>query len=162
MAGWAERKQRALARVHRTFERPAVYLTHAAGTPIPVNVRIHRKQIVDSLPQVDDWSNGAEAMTLADRIIFDRNEVGNVLPNSYVIYRPPCRPVEGYITGPTKWKPADITAPAALRPSVVILLAMMAAPGTSVLRDIYSINRGYEDLATRLNSLGAEIETVWE
>lgn len=102
MAGWAERKQRALARVHRTFERPAVYLTHAAGTPIPVNVRIHRKQIVDSLPQVDDWSNGAEAMTLADRIIFDRNEVGNVLPNSYVIYRPPSRPVEGYITGPTK------------------------------------------------------------
>lgn len=67
-----------------------------------------------------------------------------------------------YITGPTKWKPADITAPAALRPSVVILLAMMAAPGKSVLRDIYSINRGYEDLANRLNSLGAEIETTWE
>ena len=67
-----------------------------------------------------------------------------------------------YITGPTKWKPADITAPAALRPSVVILLAMMAAPGKSVLRDIYSINRGYEDLANRLNTLGAEIETTWE
>lgn len=67
-----------------------------------------------------------------------------------------------YITGPTKWKPADITAPAALRPSVVILLAMLAAPGKSILRDIYSINRGYEDLANRLNSLGAEIETTWE
>lgn len=66
-----------------------------------------------------------------------------------------------YITGPTKWKPADITAPAALRPSVVILLAMLAAPGKSVLRDIYSINRGYEDLANRLNSLGADIETTW-
>ncbi len=67
-----------------------------------------------------------------------------------------------YITGPTKWKPADITAPAALRPSVVILLAMLAAPGKSILRDIYSINRGYEDLANRLNSLGADIETTWE
>lgn len=67
-----------------------------------------------------------------------------------------------YITGPTRWKAADITAPAALRPSVVILLAMMAAPGKSILRDIYSINRGYEDLANRLNSLGAEIETTWE
>ena len=66
-----------------------------------------------------------------------------------------------YITGPTRWKPADITAPAALRPSVVILLAMLAAPGKSVLRDIYSINRGYEDLATRLNSLGAHIETTY-
>lgn len=67
-----------------------------------------------------------------------------------------------YITGPTKWKPADIIAPPALRPSVVILLAMLAAPGISTLRDVYSINRGYEDFATRLNSLGAEIETVQE
>ena len=65
-----------------------------------------------------------------------------------------------YLTGPTKWKPADIIAPPALRPSVVILIAMLAAPGTSVLRDIYSINRGYEDLASRLNTLGADIETV--
>jgi UDP-N-acetylglucosamine 1-carboxyvinyltransferase len=64
-----------------------------------------------------------------------------------------------YITGPTKWKPADIIAPAALRPSVVILLAMLAAPGESILRDVYSINRGYEDFASRLNALGANIET---
>ena len=67
-----------------------------------------------------------------------------------------------YISGPTKWRPADITAPAALRPSVVILLAMLAAPGKSTLRDVYSINRGYEDIANRLNALGAEIETTWE
>jgi UDP-N-acetylglucosamine 1-carboxyvinyltransferase len=65
-----------------------------------------------------------------------------------------------YITGPTKWKPADVVAPPALRPSVVVLLAMLAAPGTSILRDVYSINRGYEDFANRLNSLGAEIETL--
>lgn len=65
-----------------------------------------------------------------------------------------------YITGPTKWKPADIIAPPALRPSVVILLAMLAAPGDSILRDVYSINRGYEDFASRLNGLGANIEAV--
>lgn len=65
-----------------------------------------------------------------------------------------------YISGPTHWRPADITAPSALRPSVVIMLAMMAAPGKSVLRDVYSINRGYEDFANRLNELGADIETV--
>ena len=65
-----------------------------------------------------------------------------------------------YLTGPTRWKPADIIAPPALRPSVVILIAMLAAPGTSTLRDVYSINRGYEDLANRLNSIGASIETV--
>ncbi|MDQ5982423.1 MAG: UDP-N-acetylglucosamine 1-carboxyvinyltransferase [Patescibacteria group bacterium] len=67
-----------------------------------------------------------------------------------------------YITGPTKWKPADLVAPPALRPSVVVLLAMLAAPGESILRDVYSINRGYEDFANRLNSLGAHIETVRE
>lgn len=67
-----------------------------------------------------------------------------------------------YITGPTKWKPADVIAPPALRPSVVILLAMLATPGVSTLRDIYSINRGYEDLANRLNALGAKIETIRE
>lgn len=65
-----------------------------------------------------------------------------------------------YLSGPTKWKAADIVAPPALRPSVVILLAMLAAPGVSTLRDVYSINRGYEDLANRLNGLGAEIETL--
>jgi UDP-N-acetylglucosamine 1-carboxyvinyltransferase len=67
-----------------------------------------------------------------------------------------------YITGPTKWKPADIIAPPALRPSVVILLSMLATPGTSTLRDVYSINRGYEDFANRLNLLGAHIETISE
>ena len=67
-----------------------------------------------------------------------------------------------YITGPTRWKPADVVAPPALRPSVVILLAMLAAPGVSILRDVYSINRGYEELAARLNSLGAEIEVIIE
>lgn len=67
-----------------------------------------------------------------------------------------------YITGPTRWKAADVVAPPALRPSVVVLLAMLAAPGVSVLRDVYNINRGYEDFANRLNSIGAEIETIQE
>jgi len=65
-----------------------------------------------------------------------------------------------YIEGPTKWKPAEIVTPPALRPAVVILLAMLAAPGTSSLRNVYSINRGYEDLARRLNSIGAKITVI--
>ena len=35
---------------------------------------------------------------------------------------------------------------------------MLAAKGTSELRNIYVIERGYEDLAERLNTIGAEIE----
>jgi len=63
------------------------------------------------------------------------------------------------IDGPTHWSGAEIVCPPALRPAVVILLAMLASKGTSVLRSVYVINRGYEDLAERLNLLGARIET---
>jgi UDP-N-acetylglucosamine 1-carboxyvinyltransferase len=63
------------------------------------------------------------------------------------------------IEGPTHWSGAEVVCPAALRPAVVVLLAMLASKGTSVLRSTYVIHRGYEDLADRLNELGAQIET---
>ncbi|GEP32377.1 UDP-N-acetylglucosamine 1-carboxyvinyltransferase [Nocardioides szechwanensis] len=63
------------------------------------------------------------------------------------------------IEGPTHWTGAELMCPPALRPAVVILLAMLACRGTSVLRGTYVIHRGYEDLAERLNELGASIET---
>ncbi len=64
-----------------------------------------------------------------------------------------------YVKGPAKLKAAEMVCPPALRPSVIIMLGMLAAPGTSILRNVYNINRGYEDLAARLNKLGAKIET---
>lgn len=63
------------------------------------------------------------------------------------------------IDGPTRWRAAEVICPPALRPGVVVLLAMLAAPGISELRNVYVINRGYEDLAERLNALGATVET---
>lgn len=63
------------------------------------------------------------------------------------------------IEGPTHWSGAEVVCPPALRPAVVVLLAMLACKGTSVLRSTYVIHRGYEDLAERLNELGASIET---
>lgn len=65
-----------------------------------------------------------------------------------------------YIEGPTNWRAAELVAPPALRPAVVVLIAMLAAPGTSILRNIYSISRGYQDFAERLNQLGADIEPL--
>ncbi len=67
-----------------------------------------------------------------------------------------------FINGPTKWRSADMVAPSGIRPAVMLLIGMLAAPGTSMLRNVYTINRGYEDLAQRLNSLGAQIEVVHE
>ena len=63
------------------------------------------------------------------------------------------------VEGPTHWSATEIVCPPALRPAVVILLAMLASKGTSVLRSTYVIHRGYEDLAERLSELGADIET---
>jgi UDP-N-acetylglucosamine 1-carboxyvinyltransferase len=63
------------------------------------------------------------------------------------------------IEGPTSFTGTELVCPPALRPAVVILLAMLASKGTSVLRSTYVIHRGYEDLAERLNHLGASIET---
>lgn len=65
-----------------------------------------------------------------------------------------------YINGSAKFKPAEIVCPPALRPAAIILIAMLAASGHSVLRNVYSINRGYEDLANRLRKLGANIKTL--
>ncbi len=62
-----------------------------------------------------------------------------------------------YITGPTPLKATELVCPPALRPATILLIAMLGASGRSVLRNIYSINRGYEKLVERLTSLGASI-----
>jgi UDP-N-acetylglucosamine 1-carboxyvinyltransferase len=63
------------------------------------------------------------------------------------------------VSGPTRWSGAEVSCPPALRPAVVILLAMLAAKGESVLRNVDIIARGYEGLQERLVELGAQIET---
>lgn len=71
-------------------------------------------------------------------------------------------PHRAYIDGPSKFSAADIVCPPALRPAVLLLIGMLAADGVSILRNVYSINRGYEDLAERLNSVGANILVMHE
>jgi UDP-N-acetylglucosamine 1-carboxyvinyltransferase len=63
-----------------------------------------------------------------------------------------------FIQGPTKFSHAHVTAPPALRPASLLLVGMLAADGVSTLRNVYTINRGYEDIAARLNSLGASVQ----
>lgn len=64
------------------------------------------------------------------------------------------------VTGPTELKPNEIVCPPALRPSINILIGMLAAKGRSILRNSYSIDRGYENLYERLNKIGADISTL--
>ena len=67
-----------------------------------------------------------------------------------------------FITGPTHFKAADLVCPSGIRPAVMLLIGMLATPGISMLRNVYTINRGYEDLAQRLNDLGAKITVLNE
>jgi len=62
------------------------------------------------------------------------------------------------ITGPSRLKAAEIVCPPVLRIGAMLVVAMLAAKGQSTLRNVYTINRGYEDLVPRLKALGAAIE----
>lgn len=65
-----------------------------------------------------------------------------------------------YVEGPTEIHAAEMMSPPALRPAAIILVAMLGAKGRSILRDVYSINRGYENLEERLQSIGADIRRI--
>lgn len=71
-------------------------------------------------------------------------------------------PYRVYINGPSELKASEVICPPALRPAAIILISMLGAKGVSVLRNIYSINRGYEGLVRRLNNLGAHIKILRE
>ncbi len=69
-------------------------------------------------------------------------------------------PHRAFIHGASKLRGAQVVCPPALRPAMIILIAMLSAEGTSMLRNVYSITRGYEEVAARLNAIGAKIEVV--
>lgn len=64
------------------------------------------------------------------------------------------------ITGPARLKAAEIICPPVLRIGAILVIAMLAAKGRSMLRNVYTINRGYENLVPRLRALGASIEST--
>ncbi|MDD3662385.1 MAG: UDP-N-acetylglucosamine 1-carboxyvinyltransferase [Candidatus Pacebacteria bacterium] len=65
-----------------------------------------------------------------------------------------------YIQGGTPLKGAQVVCPPALRPAMIILIGMLGANGISILRNVYMINRGYEEIAERLNAIGADIKIL--
>lgn len=64
------------------------------------------------------------------------------------------------VSGPTELKANEIICPPALRPAINLLIAMLAAKGKSILRNSYSIDRGYENIYERLKSIGADIKII--
>lgn len=65
------------------------------------------------------------------------------------------------ILGPTKLYGADVMA-TDLRASSALILAALAAEGTSNIHRIYHLDRGYENLESKLNALGAYVQRLQE
>ena len=115
---------------------------------------------IDSLPFFSLIAAQAEGRTLIHDWVFENRAIYSTELNNLNANVELLDAHRIFINGPTNWRPAEMMAPPALRPSVVILLAMLAAPGTSILRNTYSIARGYEKFAERLRALGADIELL--
>ncbi len=64
------------------------------------------------------------------------------------------------IKGPTPLVANTLEAPPALRPAMALLIAMLAADGTSVLKKAEVVERGYYHLVERLSAAGADIKRI--
>ncbi|MBL7054024.1 UDP-N-acetylglucosamine 1-carboxyvinyltransferase [Patescibacteria group bacterium] len=115
---------------------------------------------IDNLPFFVPIATQAKGTTLIHDWIYEGRALYYIelsKMNANIILADPHRI---YIKGPVKLKASEIICPPALRPSAIILIAMLQAKGKSILRNVISILRGYESLANRLNKIGADIQII--
>jgi UDP-N-acetylglucosamine 1-carboxyvinyltransferase len=117
---------------------------------------------IDHLPYFVDIAAVANGRTLIHDWVYEDRALMYTEMKKIGVQVQLADPHRVFVDGPTKWRPADLVAPSGLRPAVMLLIGMLGAPGISMLRNVYTINRGYEDLAARLNSLGAHITVLHE
>ncbi|NOQ21069.1 MAG: UDP-N-acetylglucosamine 1-carboxyvinyltransferase [Candidatus Aegiribacteria sp.] len=67
-----------------------------------------------------------------------------------------CDPHRVVVSGPSKLHGTDVISPD-IRAGMALLTAALCADGTSVIRNVRQIERGYENLLDRLRNLGARI-----
>ncbi len=113
---------------------------------------------IDNLPFFVPVATQAKGTTLIHDWVYENRAIYYMELNKLRANIILADPHRVYIDGPSELKSAEIICPPALRPAAIILIAMLAAKGTSLLRNVYSINRGYENLVNRLKQLGAKIE----
>jgi UDP-N-acetylglucosamine 1-carboxyvinyltransferase len=67
-----------------------------------------------------------------------------------------CDPHRAVVSGPCILHGDELVSPD-IRAGMALLIAALSAQGDSVIRNVYQIERGYEELVERLQSLGAHI-----
>jgi UDP-N-acetylglucosamine 1-carboxyvinyltransferase len=70
-----------------------------------------------------------------------------------------CDPHRVVINGPTKLYGRKVASPD-LRAGITLLLAALVSQGTTSIENIYQINRGYENIVSRLQEIGADIKQI--
>lgn len=68
-----------------------------------------------------------------------------------------CDPHRAVVTGPSVLHGSELVSPD-VRAGMAMVIAALCARGDSVIRNVYQIERGYENLTKRLQELGAHIE----
>ncbi len=113
---------------------------------------------IDNLPFFVPIAVRAEGRTLIHDWVYENRAVYYTEMNKLGADIVLADPHRVFVEGPRTFHAADIEAPPALRPATILLIGMLAAEGESHLRNVYPINRGYENLHERLKTLGAKIE----
>jgi UDP-N-acetylglucosamine 1-carboxyvinyltransferase len=67
-----------------------------------------------------------------------------------------CDPHRAVVAGPSRLRAGVVESPD-IRAGMAILLAALAAEGTSTIHNVGQIERGYENIHQRLSALGAVI-----
>jgi UDP-N-acetylglucosamine 1-carboxyvinyltransferase len=67
--------------------------------------------------------------------------------------------LHAFVHGPTRLRGTELAVPD-IRSGAALVIAALCADGESVLRNAWHVARGYEDMAGKLASLGARIESV--
>lgn len=70
-----------------------------------------------------------------------------------------CDPHRAVVSGPSRLTGSDLVSPD-VRAGMAMVIAAMCAEGESTIQNVYQIERGYENLTKRLQSLGARIRRV--
>lgn len=117
---------------------------------------------IDNLPFFAVIATQAEGQTLIHDWVYEKRALYFTELDKLGAETVLADPHRIYVTGPTKLRANELVCPPALRPATILLIAMLGAEGRSVLRNIYSINRGYENLVERLTSLGARVQYLEE
>jgi UDP-N-acetylglucosamine 1-carboxyvinyltransferase len=70
-----------------------------------------------------------------------------------------CDPHRAVVSGPAKLAGSELHSPD-VRAGMAMVIAAMCAEGKSIIRNVYQIERGHENLVPRLSSLGGRISSI--